>query len=312
MESKSGNLHVNYIPFKKAGGIAVLVSWSCEHSKQSALNDLMCCKSCNDKALPHTALNYAMAQGVENILLGSPVDASKNQISSIVHNSLNKHYSICYCAKGTRSTLRKTLGLTLKALQPLKYVNQALNAIKECGQKLSKEGMNQVVNDVNSCLGKGIHVVIIGKMGTTQEQLDTLVGQVSPKMAELKKPTGKMEKPVLVNESSTESKENVINVKGLDLIYLSNYLHSRLGTDIESTNDGIICPLSLTDSKKSSLKNKDSVERFVSSKYEKLGNEMKAAIFYYGAVSNKIDAVSLNNSGNITAANIVSSIIKHL
>jgi hypothetical protein len=305
MEAKSGNLSLKFVPYSKASSIAVVVSWHCPQSNQEALNCLKHENACDGKGTAETALCYAMAQGIENALIGDPVTAGKTQVSSFRCNAIGSMFTISYCTRSSVTVLGRTIKLMLKVLKPSKYTSIATSAMRAVGQSLTSEGKNYVEASVVNDLKRGINIFVVGKMktssvdkktGKTVDKLQAMLDKVSAAFPTLKEPTKKKVAPILAQldacPKASSPKQLEFSVHGIDMVYLFHYLFYKLHQEPDVKNNKLAIN-KVSQSKIDSLKDKNKVKAYVTSKYGKLGNEVVAGTCFFAAAVGIIGGISL-------------------
>lgn len=306
MEVKSGLITLKYVPYSKASGIAVVVSWDCPHGNQTALNCLKHEMACDSKGVAETAVSYVMSQGIENVLVGDPASTDKFLVSDICYNALNKMFSVSYVTKGSATVLGRGLKAILKALQPKKYMSAVSALMRSVGQSLNPESSKYLEAHAVSSLKKGITVFVAGKMKVEKEKLQLIIDAVAGSFPDLKEPDGKKSAPEIKKSiicPIANTKTSSFNVSGINMVYLYYYLHNKLKQDAD-VEDGKLIISKQSDGKIASLKKKETVAAYVAAKYGKLKDNLPAGVAYFASRSGMFDAESLHKLGNPTLSSV--------
>lgn len=295
LEGKKSNLSLFIARTPLVGDVVVCISIPTDCSG-CALNKLKsgcssCCLSgtaCNPQYTEETCVCYAQYLVIQNALCGTPQAVSKSKVGLVCCGISENCFSITWKTKGTGSAVRKSLGIVLKNLNPVKLFSVYSQCMRSIGNKPDRECFNHCAGQIASELKNKICCGVIGNIKTAGKEktlidgmLDVLVKKTNIVVGEKgKKPTGH-------TECSCGTK---ISVVGWKQFITKDYINHKIkGLHVLSDSDGLY----ISSAQWATLKNKlkDAVE-FVKAKYN-LGNDLGLILAY-----------SMGSSGSVCCSSI--------
>lgn len=272
VKSKSVELHV--LPCKKLPDIAVImgIPYKCDKHCMSKLQSNSKCENFHEGA-ESAALGFALYEVIRDKFIGSPLELSKSRVSRVSCNALNDKLLISWNTQGTGSMLRKTMGLVLSTLNPVKLFSKYSENLKMLGGKVDRKVFNTCASDMVKAINKSVKFVAVGKITTDKSKLNDLISKVVKKQPKMETPAAKdMAKPT--KRDAFKPSYPTIKVSGVAAVAVADYVRSQSGgMGVDVYTDMIIVSNESWDSKKKSLKSAERVKKYVQQKYEKLAKE---------------------------------------
>lgn len=286
MNVNSGKVNLYLVSTKKVPDIVIGLSFKSD-ANDNTLN-IMKTGLCVEEAaqVDCSALCYALYLNVDQRLTGSAKEVSKSKVGKVNCSANNGLFNISWTTQGTGSSLRKSLGEALKALNPAKMFSSYKSIKQSLGHKVKREEFNYVTDELIKSMK--IDVCVVGKINIKKDKLNDVIKTAVSKFY-LDKADSPKNKPVMKKDE--HKCENLIKCGGIDSEILLDYLknnsiHARkCSGGVEVLSDG-------WHSKHQKLKKSDKISKYVSQKYEKL-NEHFVPIVSYVALRNGLDSVSV-------------------
>lgn len=288
VDSKKGNLHVQFIPNAKAGGVCISVGFASPNSNWFVLNKLKRGEPCGCPSLSHgsedTALAYAIYQNVCDKLLSDIKAQQASKVSGIACNLQNGEFTIYVKAAGNVSGIRKVLSVVEQSLTPDKLYQAYSANIKLLNASPHREEFNACVNDMHKHL-KNIVAVVIGKVNMDKEKLTDIVDKATAKFN-----AGHALSPAKKPESLSFAKHNtdypVIKSKGMMATVVADYITSATH-ERAVVKDGSVIVYKLEWTSKN-INDAHRIDNWANAKFGK-SQELKSALVYLACVNAEIN-----------------------
>jgi hypothetical protein len=283
MNVKSKNIEITVGQCKKMPDIAVLLGIYYDCSKINLIK----LKTNNPGELytgaEGSALGYALFEVIRDKFIGSPLELSRSRVSRVDCDSINGKLLITWNTQGSLSMMRKTIGLAVSTLDPIKLYSKYAENIKLLGGKQDRTVFNYYAAAMVDALKKGIKIAVSGKINIDEARLKDVITRVEGKMPTM----SGIPKEVSKSEKHTEYVCDFPSVKasGIAAVVTADYIKSKsggMGVDVY-TNEIIIYNKSWP-SKHTILKDNSKIKDYTRQKYEKLGSDF-ACILAYMAIT---------------------------
>jgi hypothetical protein len=184
LEGKKDGLAVYVESTKVVGDVSIGICFDvecngCSMSKLCGGSSSCCCESC-PVGSEESALCYALYLAVRQVLCGDPLAVSKTKVGSVSCVAHNGMFGINWKVKGTASAVRKSIGLALKVLDPVKMFPAYSRHIKQLGGSAAKESFNYVADAIQKTV-KSLTIGIVGNIKLDSEKLKTMLEVLTKK-----------------------------------------------------------------------------------------------------------------------------------
>lgn len=285
MEVKHKHIELLVQECKKMPDIAVLIGM---HYECCPLN-LIKLKSNNPSeelvaGAEGAALGFALYEYIRDKLIGSPLELSKSRVSRLECNAINGEFTISWNTQGSYSMLRKTMGLVISTLDPMKLYSKYAENIKLLGGSANRNVFHSKAAEMIAAINKNVKFIAIGRIKTDKPKLMELLEKISKKQPQIQAPHPKeMEAPPKHPECKCDYPK--IKVSGIAAVAVADYIRSKSGgMGIEFVDGYIIVYNHSWHTKENSLKKINRIKDYVRQKYEKLGDSFPC-IFAYMAMT---------------------------
>jgi hypothetical protein len=229
------------------------------------------------------ALAYALFETIRDKLSGSSLEILKNRCTSIKCYTVNGNLVISYYTAGTGSALRKSCGIVLSSLNPIKLFSKYSENIKFLSGKGGNRGeFNFVAKKLAEGIKKDIHITAIGKITTDATKLKDIVGVLVNKLAQIDIAPAK--EITSIGKHVSVVKENpypIVKCTGLDASLVSDYIRNNSnGMAVSIVPEGVVVYNHSWESKRNQLKDTKRIKDYVTKKYEKLEDKDELSILF--------------------------------
>lgn len=272
------------MPFSKVHNLSVSVSIPFEFSDESFYqimnNNLTCREKDFEKCTLYSgaeeaAVAYALFELIRDKLIGSPLEVARSKVDHIAVHAHGNHLVIAWNTQGNQSSLRKTVGVVLKCLQPNTLFSRYSDNLKLLGGKPSRECFNHCANKLISGIEKGVHFVAAGKIKLASSA-DKQMMQKSFDTACKKYVSSSKSKDVHAPEKHPEYKSVYPELNcsdGASAIVVAEYIRANSnGMGVRVSDKYVSISSNSWGSKRDALKNKSRISAYVASKFSKLGD----------------------------------------
>lgn len=291
MEVKGKKIELVVGVTKKVPDIAVIMGFAFNANKH-CLGKLSCDSKCElYKGAEHAALGYALFETIRDKFVGSPLEMSRSRVSSVSCNSIDGQFLISWNTQGSLSMMRKTTGLALSALNPIKLYSKYAENMKLMGGKADRSVFNSCVSDMVAGIKKGVKIVVVGKIKTTPAKLKEMVGKIEKKQPNADTPASKdCTKPPKHDDHKCEYP--TIKASGIAAAATAFYIRTKSGgmsvSVCDNSSGGVIVIYNQSwKTKQKALKESNRVKDFVRQKFEKLKSEF-APVFAYLCITQEV------------------------
>jgi hypothetical protein len=258
-------------------------------------------------------IGYSLFLAVEQSLCGDPLAAAKTKVGDVKCNAHNGMFYINWKVKGTVSSVRKSLGIALKNLNPARMSSTYIRCVKNLGGSPSKAGFSYVADKAAKGIKESLTCGVIGNIRIDDEKLKLMTETLAKKHIVSAVP-GTKTKP----DSHTDcnhSEHTEIKVSGWSSMALVNYIKYRVkGLDPLVCDDRILISMKPAQWDTIAKKIKKGVKDYVNAKYAKVTTDL-SAVYGYSALSKAAlcacDVRSVMKSG-LSTATVEGAISKHL
>ena len=315
MDASVKNINITVCECRKMPDIAILMGIDYDCCKTSLMN----LKTNNPPSdvcngAEGAAVGFALYELIRDKLVGSPLEIIRSRVSRTDCDSINGRFLISWNTQGSFTTLRKTIGLVLSTLDPLKLYSKYAENMKLLGGKNDRNVFNSKANEMIGAIKKNVHFVVCGKIKVDAAKIKDMLSQVEKKMPKMETPSAKeMEKPPSHDEPKSDYPS--IKVSGIAAVALADYIRSKSGgMGVEVFDGHIIIYNHSWKTKQTALSKADRIKDYVRQKYEKLGDDFYCVFAYMAITQGYGDchAVSQIIKSKPKAASMVELIKKHI
>jgi hypothetical protein len=279
MDSKSGNIKFTVVASKFAPSAAITLSFSAPDINWHVLQKLKQEKPCGCETLAayseYTAAVYSIYDDIRDRLIGTPDAQAKSKVSHVQCGFVNNDFIISYVCQSSITAIRKSIGLSLSRMAPQRQFPRYSKYIRLLGGKPKKEEFMNCAKRIAK--GLNICIFVVAKINTSPTKEKAILDTVIKKMPDI---TGIDNGTRPSSESAPRGKTEFTELKtsGFDSLFILDYLDS-INVPALGSDTGII----IFDKKWTSAK-RESIDRFVDSKFGKL-KEKLTLISLYSACS---------------------------
>jgi hypothetical protein len=307
MEIKKKNITITLGVTKKVADIIISISIPFEGIATCCLKRLKC--NCGEPGelmvgSEEAAMAFATFEVIRDKLTGSGLEIFKTKVSNVDCYSIDKHLTINFSTQGTGTSLRKTVGIVMSTLNPIKLFSKYSENIKFLsGKGGNREEFNYCAKKLADGIKKGIHITAVGKINTDKSKLSDILDVIVSKIPELELPSAKEISSPQKRQKDTET-YSVVKCSGLTAVAVADYLRNTSnGMAVELVDSGVIVYNMSAESKIKQLNDKKRIEDFVYRKYDKLEEKDElSAIFAYFALSQGY--ANANTAGSIALSKL--------
>jgi hypothetical protein len=306
------NIHLKILPLQKVHNLSVSVTipYKCSSYAfdQLMMNNLNCHSKDDNKCIVYSgaeesSVGFSLYELVREKLIGSPLEMARCKVDHVECKVHDDSLVLSWNTQGNQSSLRKTIGVVLKCMQPNSLFSRYNDNLKLLGGKPSRECFNHCANKLIDALEKNIEFVAIGKIKLVSTD-DKKLMQKSFDVACNKYVKNSKAKNIHSPPKHSEYESNYpyINCSdGASAILTSEYIRTNSnGMGVSICGKKIIIHSNSWGSKQSALKNKARIKSYVEAKYYRLGDLSGLYIAYLansqamGTASNIIKLEKIN------------------
>jgi hypothetical protein len=333
IEAKKGGLSVYVVPTKLVGDVAVGVCFPLTASgcALARLNGGCDCRtvivetkksgdSTPKEILPNfpagseeACMGYSLFLAVEQSLCGDPLAVAKTKVGEVKCGAHNGMFYINWKVKGTVSAARKSLGIALKNLNPLRMASAYVRCVKTLGGPNDKAGFLYVADKAASGIKNSLTCGVVGNIKIDNAKLNDMLDTLSKKHV-VSTVSGTKTKPA-DHTPCNHADHTEIKVSGWSSAALADYIKFRVkGVDPLVCDDRILLPMKSGQWDTIAKKIKKGVKDYVNAKYAKVSTDLPA-VYGYSALSKaalcSCDVRTVIKSG-LSTATVEGAISKHL
>jgi len=316
LEAKKDNLTVSVEKTKAVGDVVVGLCFPTVGNCCS-LNRLKgghCCKSNSfPTGAEEVSLCYSLYLAVQQALCGDPLAVLKTKVGDVECLYHNGMFGINWKVKGTGSAVRKSLGIALKVLDPVKHASSYMRCVKHLGGSSDKETFNYVADSVANAVKKHLHCVVVGNINVDQKKLNDMLDVLSKKhvVSDIK---GTKTKPSKHDECD-HSEYASIKTTGWHSAVVADYIQYKVKGLVPLQHDKeLLVLLKPAQWETIAKKVKSGVKDYASNKYTKVGEHLPALFGYLALSSGALCASDVRTAINskLTTSMIEDAINKAL
>lgn len=275
MERKEGGVSLTIVTSKWAPAAAVTVSIPAPDVNWFVLQKLLPERPCGCATLApgseYTALVYAMYDDIRDRLVGTPDAQMKSKVASITCGFHDGEFVISYVCQSSITAIRKSLGILVSRLAPQKQYPRYQKYIKLLGGKPNRDEFMNCASRIAS--RRSVCAVVVAKINTDKGKEDAMVEVIANKLADVDGiDSGKKPASEATPRGSTTFPE--LDTSGYDSFFVLDYLDSINVLALGSGSSVIVF------NKKWSGAKKDSIDRYVTTRFGKLGDKLLPVILY--------------------------------
>ncbi len=268
MEVKKGALRLYSKDFNGLGKKAV-VSLSFDVKCSSCiLNSIKCPGGCAcfpqgaEEAVVCSSLYFA----VKNTLCGNIARIKNSKVTSVCHGYADGQFLISWQVAPALSTIRKSLGLALKVLNPSKMYPIYTKLMQFIKHAPNREAFNYAANEVTKSLKKSLDIMLIGAMKF--EAKDKAKENLTAALAVLSNhfnPTeadGKAQKPGDHKDCNHEGSVE-LKAKGTDAYFAVRFLEEILRQPPVKASESVIVQVKQSSWDAANKKLKNSIANYI-------------------------------------------------
>jgi hypothetical protein len=283
---KQINLDVVVLPKAYNLSVSLTIPFDCASEYISLLMGNNACEmksSSHYKGMEESSLAFALFHIIREKLCGSPLEVARSKVDHVTCSCHHNTFVVSWNTQGTGSALRKTIGIVLKCLAPNSLFSRYSHNIKLLNGKADRAEFNCLANKMIDGINKNIHFVAIGKINPSTDFSGLLKTATNKFSSSSKSSANDCKSPEKHPENKTEwSKLSCSD--GTSAIVVADYIHHK-GFGLRICGSEITIYSKSWGSKLESLKQKDSIKGYVSTKYDKL-EDLAGSFLAYRANSN--------------------------
>jgi hypothetical protein len=305
MGKNSKDIDFTIIVSKLAPAAAVSLSFPAPDLNWYVLQKLLPERPCGCASLAayseYTALVYSIYDDVRDKLIGTPDNQMKSKVASITCGYQNGEFIISYVCQGSITAIRKSLGMCISRLAPHKVYPKYTKYIKLLGGKPHRDEFLNCANRLAHTMKASI--VVVGKVNTSAEKEDAVVSVISKKMPDLSG-IDKGTAPASEKETRGTTEYSEIKINDYNIFFVRDYLDSINMLALQTGNSIIVYD------KKWSKANADSIDKYVTTKFSKLGDKLLPVVLYSACSRGLLHGTALKqlNSSKLTSGAISKSL----
>jgi hypothetical protein len=301
MEYKSGNIKLTVVASKFAPAAAVSLSFNAPDLNWHVLQKLKQEKPCGCATLAayseYTAVVYSIYDDIRDRLIGTPDAQAKSKVSSIQCGFVNKDFIISYVCQSSITAIRKSIGLAVARTAPQKQFPRYSKYIRLLGGKPNRAEFMYCAKRISKNLN--ICTFVVAKINTSPEKEKAMLEVISNKMPDLDGiEAGTQPASENIPRGKTEFSE--LKTNGYDSLFILDYLDS-INVPALGSDTGII----IFDKKWTAAK-RESVDRFVDSRFGKLNDKLTPMALYSATSRALLNCPAIKNllSAKLSPADI--------
>lgn len=259
------------------------------------------------KGSEQAATAFALYESIRDKLSGSGLELFKTKASNVNCNIINGHIVITWHTQGTGTALRKSAGLALTCMNPIKLFSKYSENIKFLsGKGGNREEFNYVAKQLAESIKKSIQITCIGKINTDTNKLKDIIEVLANKLPDIEMPGAKeITAPKTAMGMDMNEQYPIVKCSGLSAAITADYIrNSSNGMAVGIDELGVIIYNKSWESKHRQLQDKKRIEDYIDKKYAKIEDKDELSpIFAYFALSEGFC------DGNV-AASLISTTLK--
>lgn len=288
IEDKKAGLNVYVAQTKLTDGVSVGVSFPLRVNG-CALNRLSggagCSVDCFPAGAEEAALGYSMCLVARQILCGSPQAVLKSKVTDLTCVAHSGSFGINWRVKGTGSAVRKSIGLVLKVLNPVRMWPVYSKCVKQLGGSADKAAFLYVADAAQKAIKSSLSVGIVGRIALDKPHLTQMLEVLEKKHDPKPVPDTKMAPSKHTACDHSECTE--IKSSGWGTAVLADYIRERVrGLVPQTYPDYLLVAVKPAQWSTLASKLKKGVKDYVAKSYLKVPSDDLAALFGYGALAN--------------------------
>ena len=291
MQVKEKQIVLTVATTKRVADIVISISIPFKGVSIHCLKKLTC--NCPDdtglaKGSEEASLAFALFEAVRDKLSGSGLELFKTKASNVSCASISDSLVITFHTQGTGTSLRKTCGILLSCLNPIKlFAKYSENMKFLSGKSGNREEFNFFVKKLADGIKKEISIVAVGKINTDAAKLKDIIKVLVTKLPTIELPSAKeTETP---GKKADEEKETypIVKCDGLSAAIIADYIRNNSnGMSVGIIDEGVVIYNKSWESKHKQLKDSKRIKDYINKKYAKLEDkEELSAIFAYFSLS---------------------------
>lgn len=320
IEVKTKSLDVNIGVLKKVADVIVSITIPFKGIASCCLSRLKSNTGAPTSPMNGTeeaALAFALFETIRDKLGGSGLETVSTKSTNVNCNSIGGNIVFTWHTQGTLTAVRKSTGIALKCINPMKlFTKYAENIRFLTGKSGKKEEFNYVAKKLYKEI-KNIVISVVGKINVSEDKLKDTVKKLETIIPQSEVPSEKEitapEKRVY--EKSTEYPS--IKCHGLSAAVIGDYIRNNSnGMAVAITEEGVTVYNMGWSSKHRQLSDKKRIRDYVEKKYLKLekNNELSLVFAYFSLSEGYIDSIIAKSilSNKLKTNKIIELIEKHI
>jgi len=230
---------------------------------------------------------FAMYLLVRDALCGNPLATVKSKVASVNCGANDNCFFITWKVKSKISSIRKSLGMALKVLNPSKIFTDYSRCVREIGGRPVREHFNYVANEIALSLKDSIDCGVVGRIDLRKienSHIDDLLKVLVNKIR-VSDVTGNKQKPSGHSECSHEEYTE-LKVDGWEADVVRDYINAKLrGVPVVICSKTVMVGLPQSKWNTAAAKLKRLIKDYVQLKHAKVGNDL-AIVMGYAMIAN--------------------------
>jgi hypothetical protein len=262
-------------------------------------------------ASENTAIAYSIYEVIKEKLIGSPLEQSKSNVSSMTCDYQNGEFVMTMSCPNNITTIKKNMLLVASKIAPQKYYTKYSHNIKLLNGKPFK---NEFLYSSDLLKDMKLNIFIIGKFNITDEKFGDIVNNTNAKFAKIPAQVGG-EKPRSLGKSLGVTSYPMNTADGYKAVFVRDFIKSETGLPVV-LNSGKVIVYNKKWNVTSNNISESVVNNHADQKYAKLKDRFIPVTLFMIAMECLLDIASMiklykdNPSSSVVAGYIKKSIMK--
>jgi hypothetical protein len=242
MQFTSKNLTISAYPFKGTGAACVVVGWDIEGGDPWVLDSIANGSPLyTNTHVDITAVLYSIFDNVRAKLRSGAYDAVKNKVYSVKCAVQGNEFLISITCNSNAGVIKKAISAVIKNASPAHNYLRYVNLLKSIGVKPDQSAFYHCVKSINDSIERGIRIVLLGKIGISNDKFQPMLNLLAGKFAVVPAPSNGVRRALA--SSTLPLPYASLNVgNGLNTVAFKKYLDESLKSEVKLTGGKIYIP----------------------------------------------------------------------
>ncbi len=269
---------------------------SCSNTVKLESNECLTKEACFPAGSEESCVCYSVFLIVRDALCGTPLATSKSKVGSVSCGYNNGNFIISWNTKATGSAIRKSLGIAMKNINPVKCYSTYDQCIKSLGKSSNRSNFEYVACQIATNIKKNLSVCAVGNIkieGKKKILIDDALSVLSKKLSVVAASKGEKPKEHI---PCTHNSFAELKCTGLSTFITRDYISSKFkGVPILISDNGLTLMVNKKKYESISIKLKNDADEFIKNKYERVGKELGNIVSYIALSNSAVACCDLKN-----------------